>query len=130
MADDDQFNLGKINLKIKLYFRNFYLIDTDSEDIEEDEIGSDDDTGFFPIEESAAHASQSNNVTTTTTTTRTSSEQSTKKYSTGLGASNNHLQDNNFEYVGKIISNISLNKKNLNLFLFSIITRSNSQIYG
>ncbi|UJR30641.1 hypothetical protein I4U23_018165 [Adineta vaga] len=83
MADDDQFNM-----------------DTDSEDMneedddEDEQQESDDDTGFFPIDEPIVQSSQSSNLAT-----RTSSEQSTNKYSTGLTTSNNHPQDNNFEYV-------------------------------
>ncbi|CAF1055744.1 unnamed protein product [Rotaria sordida] len=98
MADDEQFD-----------------IDTDSEiedeDEDDEEQGSDDDTGFFPIDEPIVHSSQSNTTTTTTTTTTTSSssqiskqtrgasDPSVNKYSTGISTTNNHPQDNNFEYV-------------------------------
>ena len=73
-------------------------LDTDSEEME-DEIPSDDDTDFFPIDESVSHPNQSNNPTTINT--RTSSEQSTHKHSNSLVTSTNHPQDSNFEYTGK-----------------------------
>jgi len=91
MADDEQFD-----------------IDTDDSQIDDDENEeSDDDTGFFPIDEPIVHSTQSNPITTTTTSLQTSkqikttSEQTVNKYSTGINASNNYPQDNNFEYVGK-----------------------------
>ncbi len=85
MADDEQFD-----------------IDTDDDENEE----SDDDTGFFPIDEPIIHSTQSNTITTTATSqtskqSKTTSEQTVNKYSTGINASNNYPQDNNFEYVGK-----------------------------
>ena len=84
----------------------FFPLDTDSEEME-DEIPSDDDTDFFPIGESVSHQSQSNNITTITA--RTSSEQSTTKHSNKLATSTTHLQDSNFEYVGKCDENIAQN---------------------
>ncbi|CAF2980314.1 unnamed protein product [Rotaria sp. Silwood2] len=89
MADDEQFD-----------------IDTDSEieDEDDEEQGSDDDTGFFPIDEPIVHSSQSNTTTSSSQIpkqTRETSDQSVNKYSTAISTSNNHPQDNNFEYVGE-----------------------------
>ena len=81
--------------------------DDDDEDDEDEHEQSDDDTAFFPIDEPIVHASQSSQITTATTTShaskqsRTTSDLSVNKYSTGLSASNNCPQDNNFEYVGQ-----------------------------
>ena len=69
----------------------------EEEDEDEDEQESDDDTGFFPIDEHIVQSSQ-----LSTQPIRTASEQS-NKYSSGLTATNTHSQDNNFEYVGKIL---------------------------
>jgi hypothetical protein len=82
MADDEQFDM-----------------DDDSDDEEEEIEGSDDDTGFFPIDEPIVHSSQTN---PTTTTSKQTKEQPGNKYSTSINASNNYPQDNNFEYVGKL----------------------------
>ncbi|CAF0788086.1 unnamed protein product [Adineta steineri] len=88
MADDDQFD-----------------IDTDSEIDDDDENEeSDDDTGFFPIDEPVVYSSQSSTTTSSAAAqipkqTKGTSEQSGNKYSTSINASNNHPQDNNFEYV-------------------------------
>ncbi len=67
-------------------------IDTDS-DVEND--GSDDDTDFFPIDETIVPSSQPN--TTSSQISKPTKDPSTNKYSTGI----NYPQDNNFEYVGK-----------------------------
>lgn len=100
MADDDQYDMGKLNGTCGLsnQMSLFFSLDTDSEEME-DEIPSDDDPDFFPIGESINHPNQSNNLTTTKP--RTSSEQSTTKHSNTLATSTNHPQDSNFEYVGK-----------------------------
>jgi hypothetical protein len=89
MADDEQFDL-----------------DADSDIEDEEDEGSDDDTGFFPIDEPIVHSSQTSTTTTTTSQTsskqmKATSDQSGNKYSTGINASSNYPQDNNFEYVGK-----------------------------
>ncbi len=96
MADDEQFD-----------------IDADSDIDDEEDEGSDDDTGFFPIDEPIVHSSQTT-TTTTTTTSQTSSkqmkgisDQSGNKYST-----NNYPQDTNFEYVGKFRKFYLYKKKN------------------
>ena len=90
MADEEEFHMDE---------------DSDIED-EEEEEGSDDDTAFFPIEPVVHPAlSSTNNTVATTASSQTLSkqtdEQAANKYSTGINASNNYPQDNNFEYVGK-----------------------------
>lgn len=84
-----------------------YDVDIDSDDDDEEENqGSDDDTGFFPIDEPIVYpSSQSSETATSASQTskaaRTTGELSLNKYSSGLSASNNYPQENTFEYVGE-----------------------------
>ena len=97
MADDEQFDMDDDS-------------DVDEEDEEEVE-GSDDDTGFFPIDEPIVHhttSTQSN--PTTATVSKQTKDQTGNKYSNNINASNNYPQDNNFEYVGKFNCVINHNR--------------------
>lgn len=87
-----------------------YDIDMDSEIEDEDDDEnieqSDDDTGFFPIDDTIVRTSQSNHTTASilpsSKVSRNPSEQTLHKHSTGTSASNTYPQDNNFEYVGQL----------------------------
>ncbi len=113
MADDEQFDMDDDD-------------DDDSENEEEEVEGSDDDTGFFPIDEPIVHSTQ---ATPTTTISKQTKEQTGNKYSTSINASNNYPQDNNFEYVGKKIAESRLTIRH-SIKIFSFISRRYSQIYG
>ena len=87
MADDDQFFMGT---NACFVFCFFLILDADSEATDE----SDDDPGFFPIDDSNTHSSQSNSLTTT----RNLTEHSSNRYPNNV----TYSQDTNFEYVGKL----------------------------
>lgn len=110
MADDEEYHMDE---------------DSDIDDDDDDE-DSDDETGFFPIDEPIIPQVQSSTtapITTTTTTTeilKLNKDQPGNKYSTGVNASNNYPQDNNFEYVGKCTCSCQFK---FNLIFFSFIPR-------
>ena len=85
-------------------------IDTDSEiDDNEDHENeeSDDDTDFFPIDEPIMHLSQSNTTTSSSQMSKQTTGTSEQSQNKSIGTSNNFLQDNSFEYVGKLMVMIS-----------------------
>lgn len=105
MADDEEYHMDE---------------DSDVEDEEEEEEGSDGDAGYFPIEEPIIPPPvQSSTTTTTSQPSKSSKDQPGNKYSTGVNASNNYPQDNNFEYVGKCKPSFQLQFS----IVFSLIPR-------